>query len=232
MAHSEIGRRVLFEDNHLLIVNKMPGELVQGDKTGDKPLVEICKDYLKKKYDKPGKVFLGVPHRLDRPVSGIVIFSRTSKSLTRMSELFKNKNIEKTYWAVVNAKPKMNREHLIHYLVRKPKQNKSYAHDRDVADAKKAELIYQVLGKSDRYYLLEIDLLTGRHHQIRSQLSKVGMPIKGDLKYGFDRSNKDASIHLHARKIRFLHPTTKESVEIVAAPPKDPLWDYYIKALS
>lgn len=232
MGNSPLENRILYEDNHLLIVNKIPGELVQGDKTGDIPLVDTCKNYIKKKYQKPGKVFIGLPHRLDRPVSGVVIFSRTSKSLSRMSELFKNKDIQKTYWAVVKEKPRKDKEQLVHFMIRNSKQNKSYSHDKVVKGSKKAELIYKVISKSDRYYLLEIDLLTGRHHQIRSQLSKVGMPIKGDLKYGFDRSNKDASIHLHARKIKFFHPTKNQEIEVIASPPKDPLWDYYIKVLS
>ena len=229
MPDLSISKRVLFEDNHLLILNKLPGELVQGDKTGDIPLVDLAKSYIKKKYQKPGKVFLGIPHRLDRPVSGIVIFSRTSKSLTRMSEMFKQKTIRKTYWAVVKSTPGKHEDHLIHYMVRNTKQNKSYAHDKEVAHSKRAELEYKVIAKSDNYFLLEIDLLTGRHHQIRAQLSKKGMPVKGDLKYGFDRSNKDGSIHLHARKVSFIHPTTKGEIEIIAAPPHDPLWNYYSK---
>ncbi len=217
--------QVLYEDNHLIIVNKRPGDIVQGDKTGDMPLSEVVKEYIKVKYDKPGNVYLGVVHRLDRPTSGIVLFARTSKALPRLNLLFKDKEAKKTYWAVVKNMPPESEATLIHYLKRNPKQNKSVSHIKEVPESKKAVLDYRVLKKLDNYYLLEIDLHTGRHHQIRSQLSFIGCPIKGDLKYGFDRSNKDASIHLHARKLVFTHPVSKEEINVIAPPPKDPVWD-------
>lgn len=216
---------VLYEDNHIIIVNKRPGDIVQGDKTGDKPLSEVVKSYLKDKYNKPGNVYLGVVHRLDRPTSGVVLFSKTSKALPRLNKLFQNKEAKKTYWAVVKERPPGDSDKLVHFLKRNPKQNKSYAHIKEVPGSKKAILKYRLLKELDNYYLLEIDLETGRHHQIRSQLSALGCPIKGDLKYGFDRSNKDASIHLHARELNFEHPVKKVPIHITAAPPKDPIWD-------
>jgi 23S rRNA pseudouridine1911/1915/1917 synthase len=216
---------VLYEDNHLIAVNKRPGDIVQGDITGDDPLSEVVKTYLKKKYDKPGNVYLGVAHRLDRPTSGVVVFARTSKALPRLNQLFAAKEANKTYWAIVKNRPEKERDRLIHWLKRNPKQNKSYAHAHEVPESKKAILEYRVVKKLDRYYFLEIDLFTGRHHQIRAQLAAIGCPIKGDLKYGYDRSNKDGSIHLHARNLSFVHPVKKEPMEIIAAPPKDPIWD-------
>jgi 23S rRNA pseudouridine1911/1915/1917 synthase len=216
---------VLYEDNHLLIVNKRPGDIVQGDKTGDKPLSEVAKDYIAKKYNKPGAVYLGVVHRIDRPTSGIIVFARTSKALSRLNNMFKERATEKTYWAVVKNEPKKKSDTLVHYLKRNSKQNKSYANIHEVPDSKKAILHYSVEKTLDRYSLLKIDLETGRHHQIRSQLSVIGSPIKGDLKYGFDRSNKDGSIHLHARELRFIHPVKKEPIHIVAPPPDDALWN-------
>lgn len=217
---------VLYEDNHIIVVNKRPGDIVQGDKTGDKPLSEVVKSFLKEKYNKPGNVYLGVVHRLDRPTSGIVLFSKTSKALPRLNKLFQNKGAQKSYWAVVKHEPPKKIDKLAHFLKRNPKQNKSYAHIKEVPDSKKAILEYSLKKKLDNYYLLEVDLHTGRHHQIRSQLSAIGCPIKGDLKYGFDRSNRDASIHLHARELRFEHPVKKAPVHIIAPPPKDPIWDY------
>ncbi len=217
--------KVLHEDNHIIIVNKRPGDIVQGDKTGDKPLSEVVKSYLKEKYNKPGNVYLGVVHRLDRPTSGIVVFSKTSKALPRLNKLFQDKKAKKTYWAVVKNPPPNEEGELVHYMKRNSKQNKSYAHIKEVPESKKAILDYRLLKKLDNYYLLEIDLHTGRHHQIRSQLSSIGSPIKGDLKYGFDRSNKDASIHLHSRELKFIHPVSKESIRIVAPPPSDPIWN-------
>lgn len=217
--------QVLYEDNHIIVVNKRPGDIVQGDKTGDKPLSEVVKSYLKEKYNKPGNVYLGVVHRLDRPTSGIVLFSKTSKALPRLNKLFQQKDASKTYWAVVKNPPPKDRDTLVHYMKRNPKQNKSYAHIKEVPDSKKAILDYKVLKELDNYYLLEIDLHTGRHHQIRSQLSSIGSSVKGDLKYGFDRSNKDASIHLHARELKFIHPVKKEEVHIVAPTPSDAIWD-------
>ena len=217
--------QVLHEDNHLIIVNKRPGDIVQGDKTGDVPLSEVVKEYLKIKYDKPGNVYLGVVHRLDRPTSGIVLFSKTSKALPRLNKLFKEKDAKKTYWAIVKNAPPKQQDTLVHYMKRNPEQNKSYAHNNEVPDSKKAILEYRILKQLNNYFLLEIDLHTGRHHQIRSQLSAIGCPIKGDLKYGFDRSNKDGSIHLHARKLSFEHPVKKEKLEIIAPTPSDPIWD-------
>jgi 23S rRNA pseudouridine1911/1915/1917 synthase len=217
--------QVLYEDNHVIIVNKRPGDIVQGDKTGDTPLSEVVKEYIKIKYDKPGNVYLGVVHRLDRPTSGIVLFSKTSKALPRLNKLFKDKEAQKTYWAIVKNPPPQPEATLEHFLKRNPKQNKSIAHKKDVPESKKAILEYRMLKKLDNYYLLEIDLQTGRHHQIRSQLSAVGSPVKGDLKYGFDRSNKDASIHLHARRLSFIHPVSKDVIEVIAPPPEDAVWN-------
>ncbi|SFS99757.1 23S rRNA pseudouridine1911/1915/1917 synthase [Zhouia amylolytica] len=216
--------QVLFEDNHIVVINKRAGDIVQGDKTGDTPLSDIVKDYLKEKYNKPGNVYLGVVHRLDRPTTGIVLFARTSKALPRLNKLFASKEASKTYWALVKNKPPHTQDTLTHWMVRNSKQNKSYAHLNEVPDSKKAVLHYKVIKELDNYYLLEIDLETGRHHQIRSQLSAIGCPIKGDLKYGFNRSNPDASIHLHARKLSFVHPVKKEPVSIIAPLPNDPLW--------
>lgn len=221
--------QVLYEDNHVIVVNKKPGDIVQGDKTGDKPLSEVIKAYLKEKYNKPGNVYLGVVHRLDRPTSGIILFARTSKALPRLNKIFKEKEAKKTYWAIVKNAPPKESDTLTHFLKRNPKQNKSYAHIKEVPDSKKGILDYKILKKLDNYFLLEIDLHTGRHHQIRSQLSAIGCPIKGDLKYGFDRSNKDGSIHLHARKLQFIHPVKKENIDIIAPVPEgDPIW----KAIS
>lgn len=221
--------RILLEDNHLLIYNKQPGEIVQGDKTGDTPLSEALKQDIKTRYGKPGEVFLGVVHRLDRPVSGVLVFARTSKALSRLNELLKSGGFRKTYWAVTPNPPPMDQDHLVHYLVRNEKQNKSYAYTFERDQAKKAELTYTLVSQSDRYYLLEINLLTGRHHQIRAQMAQIGCPIKGDLKYGSNRSNPDGSIHLHARSIEFIHPVRRERVYIVAKPPDDPLWNYFIQ---
>lgn len=217
--------QVLYEDNHIIIINKRPGDIVQGDKTGDKPLSEVVKEYIAEKYNKPGNVYLGVVHRLDRPTSGIVVFARTSKALPRLNKLFAQKEAKKTYWAVVKTAPPKMTDTLIHWLKRNPKQNKSYAHNKEVPDSKKAILDYNVLKKLDNYTLLEIDLHTGRHHQIRAQLSAIGSVIKGDLKYGSDRSNKDGSIHLHSRALNLMHPVKKEELIIVAPPPDDPIWN-------
>jgi 23S rRNA pseudouridine1911/1915/1917 synthase len=216
---------VLFEDNHLIIINKRPGDIVQGDKTGDKPLSDTVKAYLKKKYNKPGNVYLGVVHRLDRPTSGIVMFAKTSKALPRLNKMFAEKDAKKTYWAVVKNRPDEPEKKLIHWMKRNTKQNKSYANSKEVNDSKKAILTYKLIKKLDNYYLLEIDLETGRHHQIRSQLTAIGCPIKGDLKYGFNRSNENGSIHLHARKLKLMHPVKKELLEIIAPLPNDPIWN-------
>lgn len=217
--------QILFEDNHLIIVNKRVGDLVQGDKTGDIPLNELVKSYIKKKYNKPGEVYLGVVHRLDRPTSGVVIFARTSKALSRLNLALRDKSIQKTYWAIVKQTPEKEADTLINYLVKNPKNNKSTAFNSEQRGTKKAILHYKVAEQFDNYSLLEINLETGRHHQIRVQLARIGCPIKGDLKYGFDRSNKNGGIHLHARKIAFTHPVSKELVEIIAPTPKDVLWD-------
>lgn len=216
--------QVLYEDNHIIIVNKRAGDIVQGDKTRDKPLSDIVKEYIKDKYNKPGNVYLGTVHRLDRPTTGIIIFAKTSKVLPRLNKLFLSKEIKKTYWAVVKNQPPKNEGTLMHWLKKNPKNNKSYTHLKEIKDSKKAVLHYKILKKLDNYFLLEINLETGRHHQIRSQLSSIGLPIKGDLKYGFDRSNKDASIHLHAKFIEFAHPVKKEPMSIEAPLPNDVVW--------
>ena len=214
---------VLYEDNHLIAVNKKSGDIVQGDKTGDTPLSDLVKAYIKKKYNKPGEVFLGTIHRLDRPTSGIVLYARTSKSLSRMNEQFRNKEVQKTYWAVVDNLPTNNFGTLEHYLQKNQKQNKSYVTKNK--SGKHAVLDYKLLKKLDNFYLLEIKPQTGRHHQIRVQLANMGCIIKGDLKYGAKRSNKDASIHLLAQKLEFIHPVKKESITILAPVPKDSVWD-------
>ena len=216
---------VVYEDNHIIVVNKTASEIVQADKTGDTPLSETVKQYLKEKYQKPGNVFLGVTHRLDRPVSGLVIFAKTSKALTRLNEMFRAGEVKKTYWAVVKNAPKESEGELVHFLVRNEKQNKSYAYDKEVPNSKKAVLDYRLIGRSENYYLLEVDLKTGRHHQIRCQLAKMGCPIKGDLKYGSPRSNPDGSICLHARRVRFVHPVSKELIELKAPLPEGNLWE-------
>lgn len=216
---------VVYEDNHIIVVNKTASEIVQGDKTGDTPLSETVKQYLKEKYNKPGNVFLGVTHRLDRPVSGLVVFAKTSKALSRLNDMFRNGEVKKTYWAIVRNRPQELEGELTNWLVRNEKQNKSYAYDKEVKDSKKAVLCYKTIGHSQNYHLLEVDLKTGRHHQIRCQLAKMGCPIKGDLKYGSPRSNPDGSICLHARRIAFVHPVSKESIEIEAPAPSGNLWN-------
>jgi 23S rRNA pseudouridine1911/1915/1917 synthase len=224
-AHSsKTNLEVLFEDNHLIAVNKRAGDLLQGDKTGDSPLSEIIKEFLKEKYNKPGNVYLGVVHRLDRPTTGVVLFAKTSKALPRLNKLFAEKKTEKTYWALVKNKPPEPAGTLVHYLKRNPKKNKSFSHKNEVPDSKKGILHYKLLKTLSNYYLLEINLETGRHHQIRSQLSKIGCPVKGDLKYGFDRSNPDGGIHLHARKLSLIHPVQKEKITFTAPVPADNLW--------
>lgn len=218
---------ILYEDNHLIAVNKTCSEIVQGDKTGDTPLSETVKQYLKGKYGKPGNVFCGVTHRLDRPVSGVVVFAKTSKALERFNAMLQRHEIKKTYWAIVKNAPPEAEATLTHYLLRDEKRNRSFAYPAEKAGAKKAVLSYKVIARSDRYHLLEVDLQTGRHHQIRCQLAAIGCPIKGDLKYGSDRSNPGGGISLHARRIEFTHPVSKEHVVIVApAPPDDTLWKW------
>lgn len=219
--------KVLYEDNHIIIVNKESGEIVQGDKTGDVPLSETVKAWIKEKHQKPGNVFLGVVHRLDRPVSGIVVFAKTSKALARLNEMFRVGDVHKTYWAIVKNRPRELEATLTHWIVRNEKQNKSYAHDKEVKNSKKAMLHYKVIGASVKYTLVEVHLMTGRHHQIRCQLSKIGCPIKGDLKYGADRSNPDGSISLLSRRVEFIHPVSKEKIEITAPLPDDVLWNAF-----
>jgi len=224
---------VLYEDNHIIAVNKSSSEIVQGDKTGDQPLSETIKLYLKEKYNKPGDVFLGVTHRLDRPVSGVVLFAKTSKALTRLNEMFRNQEVKKTYWAIVKERPEQPEGRLEHYLVRNEKQNKSVAYEKERSDAKKAALSYKLIAHSDTYYLLEVQLETGRHHQIRCQLAKMGCPIKGDLKYGFPRSNPNGGISLHARSVEFIHPVSKLPISLTApVPVDDKLWETMEKLLS
>lgn len=215
---------VVYEDNHIIVVNKQSGEIVQGDKTGDRPLSESVKAYIKERYAKPGSVFLGVVHRLDRPVFGLVVFARTSKALSRLNDLFRNGEVRKTYWAIVKDAPAEPEGRLEHWLVRNEKQNKSYAYAHEVARSKRAILEYRTMAHTDRYHLLEVKLLTGRHHQIRCQLAAMGCPIKGDLKYGARRSNPDGSISLLARKIEFVHPVSKEKISLEAPVPADTLW--------
>ena len=218
---------ILFEDNHIIIINKLPSQIVQGDKTGDRPLSDLVKEYIKIKYNKAGEVFLGVVHRLDRPVSGAVIFARTSKSLIRLNALIKGREISKTYWAVVKNKPSKEKDTLVNFLRRDEGKNKSFITGEKTKNAQMASLSYTLLGSSDNYYLLEIDLQTGRHHQIRAQIAGIGCPIKGDLKYGYPRSNSNASIHLHARKLNFIHPVTLKPLTIIAPTPNDPVWNYF-----
>ncbi len=215
---------VLYEDNHLIIVNKCVGEIVQGDKTGDEPLSETIKRYLKEKYAKPGNVFCGVTHRLDRPVSGVVVFARTGKALERMNRMFAEHGVEKRYWAIVSGRPEQTEGRLEHYLVRNEKMNKSFAYGSMRPGAKRAVLTYRLLSVGERYSLLEINLETGRHHQIRCQLAAIGLPIKGDLKYGARRSNPDGGISLHARSVEFVHPVSRELIHVEAPAPQDSLW--------
>lgn len=222
--------KVIYEDNHIIAINKACGEVVQGDKTGDETVLDMVKKYLKKKYNKPGNVYLGLPHRLDRPTSGILILAKTSKVLPRLNKLFQTKDqVQKTYWAVVDKRPPKYSDTLEHYLEKNQEQNRSYAYTEPKPGAKFAQLTYRHVASIDRYHLLEIDLHTGRHHQIRVQLQQLKLHIKGDLKYGFPRSNKDKGIHLHARKIEFIHPVRKTPLCIVADPPSDPVWDEFMR---
>ncbi len=224
--------KVLYEDNHLIAVSKASGVLVQGDNTGDVPLAEHVKAYLKEKYQKPGNVFAGVIHRLDRPVSGLVMLAKTSKALERMNELFRTREIQKTYWAVVKNKPPQASGTLVHYLKKLSDKNISKAYDKEVSGGLLSELSYEIIGQSERFYLLEVNPITGRHHQIRVQLSKIGCPIKGDVKYGYDRTNEDASIHLHAREISFIHPIKLEKIKIVADLPSEKVWSLFNQKIS
>lgn len=218
---------VLHEDNHVIVVNKRASDIVQGDKTGDVTMPDLIKEFLKVKYDKPGNIFCGVVHRLDRVTSGAVVFAKTSKALTRLNEQFREQDTKKTYWAIVEKAPKNKTGTLTNFLLKNEKQNKSYIQENDLKGAKKATLNYKQIAESDRYFLLEVDLETGRHHQIRVQLANMGCIIKGDLKYGAKRSNPDGSIHLHARGLDFIHPTTKELIKIIAPVPNDNLWKWF-----
>ena len=219
---------IVYEDNHIIIANKRSSEIVQADKTGDATLADAVKEYIKAKYHKPGNVFLGVVHRLDRPVSGLVVFARTSKALSRLADMSRTRQVHKTYWASVANRPPHDQGELVHWLVRREQQNKSYAYTREVPGSKQAILDYRLIGQSQRYFLLEVNLHTGRHHQIRCQLAQMGCPIKGDLKYGAPRSNPDGSICLHARKIQFVHPVSSQPIEVVAPVPADRLWQSFI----
>ncbi len=218
---------ILYEDNHLIIINKKPSQIVQGDETGDETLGDMVKAYIKRKYKKPGDVFLGITHRLDRPVSGAVIFARTSKALARLNEMLKEHTITKIYWAVVKQRPAMEEGKLVHYLRKDEEKNRTYANDNPTREGKRAELDYMLINQSDNYSLLEITLHTGRHHQIRAQLSKIGSPIRGDMKYGYDRSNPDKSIHLHARRLEFIHPVSQKPISVTAPVPDETLWKYF-----
>lgn len=229
---SPIEDRILYEDNHLVVVDKMCGELSQGDDTGDRTLADAVKAYLKRKYSKPGNVYLGIPHRLDRPTSGVMVYARTEKALVRLNEAFRTDDVSKTYWAIVDRLPPKDSDILTHYIVRDSQANKSTAYMKEVKGSKKAVLKYTLLASSERYHLLGIDLYTGRHHQIRAQLKAIGLHIKGDLKYGFPRSNPDGGICLHARRIEFTHPVRKERLTIVAPPPRDALWDWFVSRVE
>ena len=223
---------ILFEDNHLIIVNKIPGDLSQGDITGDQTLGDKVKSYLKKKYNKKGNVYLGIAHRLDRPTSGVIVFTKTSKALSRINELFKKNDIKKKYWAIVNSMKEKNSDKLVNHLIKNKKQNKSYVTNSSNKESKKAILNYKKILDLEKYSLLSVKLETGRHHQIRTQLANIGYPIKGDLKYGYPRSNKDGSILLHSRKISFIHPINKKNIKIIANPPKNNIWDLCLNSIQ
>jgi 23S rRNA pseudouridine1911/1915/1917 synthase len=228
MLHTDL--KILFEDNHLLAVNKPAGVIVQADKSGDVSLEDLVKRYLKLKYNKPGDAYLGISHRIDRPVSGVVLMCKTSKALERINEMFRERQVKKTYWAVVKNLPEQLSDTLIHWLIRDTEKNKSKVFNKEVNNSQRCELEYKHIASSSNYHLLEVNPLTGRHHQIRCQLAKIGCSIKGDLKYGAARSNEDGSIHLHARKLEFIHPVTKEKITIKARPPIDPVWYYFMES--
>ncbi|MBQ2885489.1 MAG: RluA family pseudouridine synthase [Alphaproteobacteria bacterium] len=219
--------KILYEDNHIIVVNKAAGEIVQGDKTGDESLCESLKKFLKEKYNKPGNVFVGLPHRLDRPVSGVVVFAKTSKALERLNEMFRNGNVKKIYWAITKEAPQEHEAELSHWILRNEKKNKSFAYNKEVKGSKHALLHYRHIAASQNYNLIEVELKTGRHHQIRCQLSAIGCPIKGDLKYGAARSNVDGSISLHARHVEFIHPVSKTPISITAPTPQDNIWRFF-----
>jgi 23S rRNA pseudouridine1911/1915/1917 synthase len=232
-AMHSLAPRILFEDNHLIIINKMPGELVQGDKTGDATLADTVKDYLRETYNKPGNIFLGIPHRIDRPTSGVVVYAKTEKALVRMNSMFRSADeVQKTYWAVVDKLPTQDEGLVVHHVTRDTKKNKTFASVQKRNNSQEARMTYKVVAASKSFYLLEIGLLTGRHHQIRAQLAAMGSHIKGDLKYGAQRSNEDGGIHLHARSISFLHPVKKQRLTVLAKPPKDVVWDYLSSVVS
>jgi 23S rRNA pseudouridine1911/1915/1917 synthase len=223
---------ILYEDNHLIAVYKRSSDLVQGDKTGDKTLDEEVKRYIEEKYKKPGAAFLGVVHRLDRPVSGVLLFARTSKALERLNEMFRSRQVRKIYFAIVKERPPEDEATIKHFLKKNEKQNKSYVYDTEVKGSKEGSLTYKLIGRSDKYYLLEIELHTGRHHQIRAQLAKIGCPIKGDLKYGYPRSNEDGGISLFARKLQFIHPVKKEEIVITGHFPEGDIWSFFMDAVQ
>jgi len=228
----EIAKQVLYEDNHIIILNKKPSQVIQSANVNDMEFGEMVKQYLKVKYDKPGDAYLAMVHRLDRPVSGIIMYAKTGKAGKRIAKIFFNREIKKIYWAIVKKKPEPENGILIHYLRKNEKQNKSYAFDHEVEGSFRSELSYRYLTSSDNYHLLEVELMTGRHHQIRAQLSTLGCFIKGDLKYGYDRPNHDLSICLHARYLVFVHPVTHEEIRVIAPPPPDPLWDFFTKKME
>lgn len=229
----KLAPRILFEDNHLILINKLPGELVQGDKTGDATLADLVKEYLRETYKKPGNIFLGIPHRIDRPTSGVVVYAKTEKALTRMNAMFRSsEEVQKTYWAVVDKLPVYDEGLVTHHVTRDTKKNKTFASVQKRNNSQEARMTYKVVAASKSFYLLEIGLLTGRHHQIRAQLATMGSHIKGDLKYGAPRSNEDGGIHLHARGISFMHPVKKQRLTVLAPPPKDVVWDYLASVVS
>jgi len=222
-----ISKQIIYEDNHLIILNKLSSQIIQGDKTGDIPLGELVKVYLKETYNKPGDVFLSVIHRLDRPVSGVVIFAKTDKAMTRMAHIFQKREIKKIYWAISRNKPEQESGHLINFLKKNEQQNKTYVYDKDVPGSHRAELKYQVIDSSDSYFLIEVELMTGKHHQIRAQLASIGCPLKGDVKYGALRPNRNISISLHARSVSFIHPVKKEELTVIAPVPEETLWQHF-----
>ncbi|NVN95806.1 MAG: RNA pseudouridine synthase [Bacteroidetes bacterium] len=227
-----IAKQIIYEDNHLIILNKLSSQIIQGDKTGDIPLGELVKIYLKETYNKPGEVFLSVIHRLDRPVSGVVIFAKTDKAMTRMAHIFQKREIKKVYWAISRNKPKQEYGHLINFLKKNEQQNKSYVYDKEIPGSHRAELKYQLIDSSDSYYLIEVELMTGKHHQIRAQLASIGCPLKGDVKYGALRPNRDISISLHARSVSFIHPIKKENFIVIAPVPEETLWQHFEKNIE
>lgn len=229
---NEKNLQVLYEDNHIVALNKRNSDIVQSDISGDVTLCDVVREYVRVKYNKPGKAFIGTVHRLDRPVSGVILYARTTKGLNRLMNMFKYREVQKTYWACVKNRPPKDEDHIINYLKKNQKQNKSYAYDTPGEDRKECELSYKIVGKSEHYYFLEVQPKTGRHHQIRATLASIGCPIKGDIKYGAKRTNDNASIHLHARKIAFIHPVKKVPLQIIAPPPEDPVWNAFLQTVQ